>query len=258
MSAIYFHGEHDTVSVRGSERAYMGVLTGDILVAAIGDLDYARDWLPPMLPPDCYGLRGTTSNLRLYLRSGYDSVFIVDGESIPTWLVALNTAWVIGGDPMRLLARLHGQCEIHCWVEGVNRQWLAGIVRRGLASGLYRSGQGWEQVADFLEDSADGPIVCSFSVCDPFPDFDCLPADHPLRLSEDDHEDVYDAYCDLPDKWTPCMAGLRAADPTLELRPDTWEDYRFAGGHSMFSLREKMRAQKPPLSTEPADGESRR
>lgn len=244
MSAIYFHSEQDTVSLRGSERAYMGVLTGDLLVAAIGDLDYARDWLTPMLPPDCFGLRAPSSNLRLYLRTGYDSVFIVDGESIPTWLVALNTAWVIGGDPMRLLARLHGQCEIHCWVDGPNRQWLAGIIHRGLDSDLYRHGQGWEKVVEFLEGSADGPVVCSYSVCDSFPNFESLPADHPLRASKDHDDDIYDAFWNLPDKWTPCMAGLRADDPTLELRPDTWEDYRFVGGHSVFSLRPGMRAQK--------------
>lgn len=245
MSRIYFHSEHDTAELRGSERAYMGVLCNDLMLGTLGDLYYAKEWLIPLMPPGHYALtdhRGPESGLSLFLR-GMDSALIVDGKRVETWLVSLNTAWVLGGDPLRLLARLHGQCEIHCWVEGVNRKWLASIMREGRKSGLCREDQGWEAVADLLESRDDCPVVCSYSVCEQFPNYGCLPDDHPLKTREDEarHDDFYE----LPpaEAWQACMAGLRAQGSGLELRPDKWADFRFGTGHSAFTLRHQPKAK---------------
>lgn len=240
MSRIYFHSEHGDAELRGSERAYMGMLCDDLMMAAIGDLDYAKRWLLPLLPPSSWGER----DLSLYLRSTMGSKLIVDGEAIDTFTISLNTAIAIGGAPMRLLARLHGQCEIHCWVDGPNRKWLAGVMREGRESGLYRAAQGWEAVADLLDSRDDCPIVCSYSVCEQFPNFSSLPDDHALKLSHDDRRT--DWFYDLPanEAWAACMGALRKAY-SLEIRPD--HNIWFGGGHSVFTLpREVDRPAIPP------------
>lgn len=238
MSRIYFHSEHGTAELRGSERAHMGVLCNDLMLGVIGDLYCAKDWLIPLIPHDHHILMDRLkpeSGLSSFLR-GMDSAFIVDGKRVETWIVSLNTAWTIGGDPLRLLARLHGQCEIHCWVEGVNRKWLAGIIREGRKSGLYRENQGWEAVTNLLESRDDCPVVCSYSVCEQFPNYGCLPADHPLKMRED--ESRYDDFYELPsaEAWQACTTGLRDQGNGLELRPDKWADFRFDDGHSIFTL----------------------
>ncbi|GAA4304598.1 hypothetical protein GCM10023178_11830 [Actinomadura luteofluorescens] len=37
---------------------------------------------------------------------------------------------------MRFLARLHAQCELHGYVEGPNRAWLADVIDQGPAAGV--------------------------------------------------------------------------------------------------------------------------
>lgn len=242
MSRLYFHSEHGDAALRGSERAYMGVLCSDLMLASIGDLHFATSWLVPLLPPDSWIARldedRRESSLRIWL-GGMGSDFIVEGERIATWLVSLNTALAIGNDVVCLFARLHGQCEIHCWIDGLHRHWLAQLIRTGRATGLMRSEQGWESVADLLDSRTDGPVVCSYSVCDQFPNFACLPDDHPLKLRTDNerYEDFYTL--SVEESWRVCMAGLRAQGGGLELHPDCWSDFRFESGHSAFSLPRK-------------------
>lgn len=239
MSRIYFHSPSDKAAeLRGSERAWMGCLCNDLMIAGLGGMRYGNsDWLIDMLPPDCYVRknqgRGMEQILETYLR--LDGRLIVEGQEIDTFTLALNTAWVVGNDPVRLVARLHGQCEVHCWVAGKNRKWLAEIMKAGLASSLYRKEQGWEAVIDFLLARDDEPVVCSYSVCESFPNFGCLPDDHPLRAIEDeDHE----AFYEMPDaeRWSACFKGLQDRGEGLELSPDGWDKFFFSRGHNAFTL----------------------
>lgn len=239
MSAVYFHTQYETATLRGSERAYMGVLCHDLTVGLIGDFYHAKEWLAPLIPPGhdtLYNPSTTAYAVRLFFAT-YGNQLVIDGEQFPAWLLSLNTALAVGGDPLRLLARLHGQCEVHCWVDSANRRWLAGIIRKGLGSSVFRKQQGWENVVNLLESRDDCPVVCSYSVCSSFPNFDCLPDSHPLKLRADDTR--FDEFDELPmeEAWRDCFAGLRAKAGGRELRPDGWEDFRFGKGHSIFTLR---------------------
>lgn len=248
MSRIYFHSAHGSAELLGSERAYMGVVCRNLMLGILDSLGDVTRWLPPLLPPDHYALVNPDrlkENLRLFL-SVPDDPIALDGNEIDIWIVWLNTALALGADPLRLMARLHGQCEVHCWVDGANRRWLAGIIRAGLECGLYRVNVGWSEVADFLESRDDGPVVCSYSVCDSFPNFDMLPADHPLMTRED--EDRFDDFDDLTadEQWSLCVAGLRERESAgLELHPDVWKwpDYYFDGGLTAMKLAASAQAK---------------
>lgn len=151
--------------------------------------------------------------------------------TISVWLSQLNTAMAVGSDPVKLMARLHGQCEIHCFVEGPNRKWLADIIEQGCESGLLRCGDdprldaGWFRVMDMLRKRDDRPVVCSYSVCEQFPN--AAAANFPLPLDEYGDPDP-DAWYKLPKKerWELAMAGIRKTG-WLELKPENWANYRF-------------------------------
>ena len=240
MSTIYFHTEQETASVRGSERAYASILCGDLMLAAIGNLSFAKDWLIPLLPPGNYvtNSRGDIeAGLALFLKGGTNEEIIVKGNAIDIFTLSLNTALVLGSDPVRLLARLHGQCEIHCWAEGKNKLWLADIIRAGRKHNLYRENQGWQSVLKLLERHNTDPVVCSYSVCDSFPNYSCLPKDHPLKQSHDERR--FDQFHEIPDdeKWKSCMEGLRKMKG-LELTPDNWDEFYFDSGDTIFSIKQ--------------------
>jgi hypothetical protein len=178
-------------------------------------------------------------NLGLFIRVPNDGdSFVMGGERVDPFTAGLNTAIALGSDPVRLFARLHGQCEIHCYVEGPNRAWLAGIIEEGRACGLYRDDMGWEAVIDLLRSRKDGPVVTSYSVTDSFPNADIGGA-----TSETD----VDAFYELPDaeQWARAIDGLRAvrAGRRLELRPDDWSHYVFGDGVNGLALRRWALAQ---------------
>lgn len=249
MSAIYFHSqEHKDAFVRGSERAYMGCLTTDIMIAVLGDLKYAEPWLKPLFAPDHYIQRATeyqfAQHVETLLKVGMGTPLHLPAGSIEPWIVALNTALVVGGDALKLFARLHGQCEVHCWVEGApDKRWLSNVLEVGLAKGPMRSDQGWDSVIKLLRLPGDFPVVCSYSVCESFPNFGSLPANHPLKERTD--EERWEAFYEIPkeEAWSLCMAGLRARDG-LRLTRRNWRDFQFADGTSAFNLRERA-SRKP-------------
>lgn len=235
MSAIYFHSEYDTAELRGSERAYMGVLCSNLMLGTIGDY---KDWLLPFLPSNSWALRDnkvSTADINLYLWS-MDGSLLVDKDQVDTFTLSLNTAILIGSDPIILLARLHGQCELHCWVAGPNRKWLANIIKEGRKTNIYRENQGWEEVVKLLKSRTDSPIVCSFSVCDSFPNYSCLPKKHPLKQSHNERR--FDQFNDLPENemWSECFQGLQEQGGGLELKPENWRSFYFGVGHNIFTL----------------------
>lgn len=222
MSAIYWRDGKHVARLSGAERAHMGVVINGLFVSLFNlDGIRSREEVLRMIPPGHY-LHQTSEDRFAYsaalaLRVNMDLELVTpDGNRVDAWECALNTALVLGSDPLKLFARLHGQCEIHAYVEGTNRKWLAGIIRDGLSIGLMRDGMGWDAVIALLEASDAGPVVTDYSVCESFPnasaaayakdeEFDSLPAD---------------------EKWRLALAGLRERNKAgcLEMRPNMLGD----------------------------------
>ncbi len=233
MSRIYFHSQSGEAQLRGSERGHMSILCSDALISAIGpilDYDGHPSWVRNIIPPGCY--LHSSSNLRrdlpTYLCVGEANIVL--GDSIHSgWQIGLNTALVVGGDALKLCARLHGQCEIHCYVLGGNREWLARIIRAGRKTGVLRANEGWEGVVEFLESNSVEPVVCSYSVSMPFP--------NPYIVNPEATEEEAEVWYELSDaeKWSSAFETLV---PSLEISPLTWQDYYFGEGINGFQLQE--------------------
>lgn len=109
----------------------------------------------------------------------------IAGHDLTTANLESNTALVAGSDVVALAAKLDGWNERHCWVEGPDRDWLAGLIGQGLEAGILRRGlwysdtpdgpkdqwssQGWEELVPWLRARDDEPVVLSYSVGDGFP-----------------------------------------------------------------------------------------
>lgn len=275
MSRIYFHSPSGETELAGAERAYMGYICSEVALALV-DLDspHVVDRLVSLLDPthrlstDARSpFMGTTSvvdaqwqqRMRSALaHSIFGSPLMWKGQRIATFSLVLNTALAVGGDAIKLAARLHGQCEIHTYVEGPNRSWLAGIMRQGLDSNIFRKGlrgysMGWENVIDFLLARDDEPVVTSYSVCDSFPNKsvgDWMPAwpeGVPRKwdlLTEEQQaergargEEWYDL--DKAEQWRISLAGLRASEGLADLKPDNWQTMRFRHCLSFLDLLEE-------------------
>lgn len=193
MSRVYFHSPSGTAELNGSERAWLGSLCNDL---ALGVLDLQHDAekiaglvdqqeLSPL--PGVYDFEGRArwrSHLRLALTVGMREVLSWHGHTLSSFSLILNTACATGSDAVKLAARLHAQCELHAWVDGPNRAWLADIMQSGLDAGVFRKGfpfqdgpggperwssQGWDKVMELLRSRDDEPVVTSYSVTDRFP-----------------------------------------------------------------------------------------
>lgn len=206
MSRIYFDSPDSSAVLRGSERAYMGVYIAELFYASLRIPSYPKPDHPffDLIPQDCY-LREHKRDwaqfermLKTWIRVG-DGHFEIEGEKVGLFELGLNTALAIGNDSIKLMARIHGQCELHSFVEGRNRSWLAKMIEDGLKSQIYRKGQGWEEVATFLG-IGTSEVVLSFSVCDHFPS--------------------------KAGKWEAEMQELRKSK-YLELNPESWSVFSF-------------------------------
>jgi hypothetical protein len=177
-----------------------------------------------------------------------DLLFRWRGRPVNMWEMCLNTAARIGNDALRLAARIHGQCEIHCYVEGINRWWLADVIDSGLDAGVLRqlapyfktacddTGQ-WESVTRLLRDRDDEPVVLSYSICEQFPNPDaanwCSPYD------DDDTSDARrELWDELPDdeQWQIALQALRQRGGGLELQPADWDTFYFGSGLTALDL----------------------
>jgi hypothetical protein len=257
VSRVYFHSPSEKAAeLRGSERAYMGMLCANLGLAIIepdgfGKEKSLRAWLPKGHYLQTTGDQMFARSWATAFRVGDGGLIEINGESIDHWTLGLNTALVLGNDSMRLLARIHAQCEIHGYVEGPNRAWFAGLIEEGLDTGLYREGQGWEDVQTCLHQRADEPVVMSYSVCQSFPNPDVgdwmpawpdgLPRDWNALTEYQQQERTarHDAWYELErsEQWDRGLAGLRA-EPTrgLEFKPDNWDSFRFGHTMSAFDL----------------------
>lgn len=224
MSSISFNSINHVARVSGAERALMGQYCARSLLFALGDLNYPYQdppWIMKHVPEDSYLHESPIAHINTWLSIGHDNL-ILNGEEYSIFTTQLNSALAIGNDAIKLMARLHGQCEIHCFVEGKNRQWLANIIKKGLDQKIFRGNMGWDEVLELLERDSDGPVVCSYSVSD------CFPNNY---LAECDEETPYE------EQWDLCMEKLRSGEGCLELKPNDWDDYKFGAGISGFDFK---------------------
>jgi len=204
MSRVYFHSPSGEAELRGSERHWLDRVANGLAEAAwnvttferaaevmsmvaerSGDGYLHRDLLAAQANPGDYEARKKLVNsLKLTLRvSGLD--LLVAGHRLRTANIDLNTALVLGSDPVRLAAKISGWSEEHAWVDGPDRTWLADLIDEGLRTAIFRRGfwfatvpdgpkdtwsdQGWEAVQAHLRSNDVEPCVMSYSVTNGFP-----------------------------------------------------------------------------------------
>lgn len=236
MSAIYFHSEEREARIRGNERAFFGHICTDMLlmslIGVINPISPEKSDILFYLPRDSYARKAPTEfSIETYLTSLMGGSVIVDDETYDTFSLALNTALIAGSNAIKLGARLHGQCEIHTFVRGENRAWLADLITQGRRTNIFRAEMGWEEVITLLLESNSGPVVTSYSVCDGFPNANVA-----------DWEGEYDDWYDISDEdqWERGVAGLykKNEDHTLEISPESWDSFYFRSGMNGFKLAE--------------------
>lgn len=239
MSRIYFHTPSETVEVRGSERAYAGQLAEklgySVLENVVGTGRLCE--LLGILPGDDY-----PRNLSLQIRYAEEPLLVHGGKEITSWQLLLNTAMAVGNDSVKLLTRLHAQCELHGWVEGKDRNWFASLIEDGLRAGVLRPDMGWDSVVAMLGCSYTEPVVMSYSVMESFPNRFCTAWESPPGA--EDIDEAWDCLSD-EEKWTHGIAWLQLQRyRLLQWRPSGWQDMRFGHAVSAFDLDKILREKE--------------
>lgn len=166
MSSINFETKGKSVSVRGTERHYAAMLVND-LVKVFLDPDANGKLLQEIIPKGSY-LKNPEKNPQWgthfcnALSYGI-SEFSLDGVKINGFLLGLNTAVAIGNDALKLLASIHGQCEVHAYVLGKNRAWMADVIENGPLD-IFRPDTGWADVVSLLRENDTEPVILSYSI----------------------------------------------------------------------------------------------
>lgn len=240
MSRINFHSKNGTAEVRGSERSFMAHTVNGVFKGCLSVEKYSGEWILPYLPANRTWtkppFRSETPILdndavdNFLSLTTHGSHLTLNGKQYGLFEVELNTAMLAGADGIKLMCRLHGQCEIHCWVEYKNLFWFADIVQKAFDQKMLRTGQGWEEVIPFLRYS-ESEVVLSYSVSDSFP---YRPSDN----KEDRWENL-----SYEDRWDIAISDLRRVGmelpdyTTREMKPETWANYTFDHSISAFDFR---------------------
>lgn len=225
MSRIYFHHPDKTVELEGPERAWFGSICDRMNRAALGAGERMWDDSVAHIRAMCLDARIRTLPARDLLGAICDwmgalhqerGVLGWNGHKLDLFHLQLNSALAMGGNAVKLAARLHAQCEIHAWVDGPDRAWMADIIEVGLEDGVFRWKvrdyyNGWQGVIDMLRSDAREPVVTSYSVSDYFP---------------------YDSRMSFHD----ALSELRESNPTLQIKPSNFKNYRFGTGISGLDL----------------------
>jgi hypothetical protein len=239
MSRIYFHSSDDErIEVAGTERAYFGILCSKIMWMALSRLinpsgDNSSSLLRKVFPAGHYVVQEGDFKKRaeLFFRVGHDHI-LFDGKPIEVLGLMLNTACYMGGTPIKLAARLHGQCELHTYVNGENREWLAKIIEGAVKKNIFNSEIGWENVVEMLKSGKTSPVVTSYSGCDRFPNM--AVAEYSGR--QKDWEKLSNEV-----QWELGMKGLRQLGGGRELNPETWDEFYFNDGLDANMLVRKLK-----------------
>lgn len=155
MSYIGFESAAGRVEIGGRERARMGVLIEDLA------------WVMHS--------RGMGSSMSLVEAHQAKLAYRYGPDENSAFGERLGWVCLIGDDVMKLLAHIHGQCEIHGWVHPDDGAWFASLIDEAVVRGLLgEDGRGgrygsWSDVAELARQSTT-PMVSDYSVCESWPD----------------------------------------------------------------------------------------
>lgn len=243
MSRLYFHTESTTAEVAGREAHWLPAIPKQI---AQGWVNFARhDDLHERLLPGSHmrNIRFTHDlyeAIRLEISVGMHGPQFCDEDGTPlsTIGLVLNTALKVCSDPVALATRIGAQCGIHCFIEEQDHPWAAELLRQGRHSGVLREGAGWDGVIELLCDAegAPGPVVCSYSTTDGFPNPDMGIAGGWTPPELEDGELDHEAWYGLSDaeQWTYSVAGIRELGG-LQISPGTLRE-TFGHNRSFIDL----------------------
>lgn len=272
MSWVSFNfPDESEVRVSGSERASFGIMIENHakaalgLVYGIGGWSRLREVLTPFVNPE-----GPLAKLvqrpeerddrfdkelgyhlhTMGFRSG-STLFAWKGVEIGTRQLILNTVLATGSDAMRLAVKIHFQCEIHGYVMGYHRKWLADIVEEGLEEGVFRQGMKWTDLIVKLREANQGPVVTSSSSSDPFPNRDvavgwmqpwpegvehtwtALTKEQQRERSK--RQEEWETL-EFDKQWALSVKGLKVPGRNRPWAPDTLRAYRFGHDLSLLDL----------------------
>lgn len=273
MSRVWFHTQGSRAELRGSERAWLDHIASGPAEAAwnldgLGALERCERIIEmiPEPPAGQYGANYLHTWLRAAReqrvlgnigRDGYEAErrlasslrtaiggpglsLHAAGHDLDSSNVRLNTALMAGSDAIALAAKIHGSCEIHGWVDGPDRKWLADLIDDGLQAGIYRHGiwyehipggerkwsdQGWGDVTALLRETDDGPVVMSYSATDGFPNHEAA------GMEPGEFDDLHEA-----ERWLRSVDGLRTQQPWLRIGPDTLRAVTFGPAVTVYDL----------------------
>lgn len=280
MSRVLWHARDGQAEILGSERVWCARLAEGPAVAA-WDLghSWALDKLAPIMAAIPERQDDTTGSnyLHVYYRQAlaaaqYDPgparqfldtlatalrvrsiEIVIAGHRLGLGNVDLNTALLTGSDVIKLAAKIHGWCESHCYIEGPDRAWAAGLIEDGLKTRLFRPAAGWQDAQKLLRTTDDGPVVLSYTVCDSFPREDFHP-DRPRwidgfnedwsKLEKDQQREWEDWSERFHKLWKAdpggvfdaCMGELRRRRPWARLSPDTLGEVWFGPPVTVYDL----------------------
>jgi hypothetical protein len=204
-----------------------------------------------MVPPNHWwhregGVRRDQAHGLITLHDNDTRLTLPDGRTTTPWLLGINTALAIGNDAVKLGAALHAQCEVHCYVESWDRDWLADLIANGRRCGYFRAGCGWESVIDLLRASNDGPVVTSYSVCEHFPNRALIEGSGlslPAMAARDRWWDISEAdYWDLGIR---ALRHLYDQGDNRRLQPSTFPTWTFGDGVTAMDLAEAITRWTP-------------
>lgn len=162
MSKIILTSKKGTARVSGCEMFNIHNVVGHLGLSVIPhDMAFYRHLLPDRkldyIIDGIYAMRGGLWDGKFFFKEQYYRFFPV----------ALNTAYRLGNDVIKVLCRLSGQCECHCFVRQENAEWFCDLLEKALAIGVLRNSvrefpTGWPDAIAFIR-NAKGPVVFSYS-----------------------------------------------------------------------------------------------
>jgi len=222
-----------------------------------------RTFLLQLLPKNHYLVESKVTNIiwaehfRAAMEYG-DLRLNINGKSVHAGDVILNTALLIGNDALKLMAIIDGQCEINAFVRGKNRAWMADIIEND-KSGVFRAGNGWEDVVGLLRESDEGTVFMSYTVTDSIDGkvfSDWFHSTIEERGLDADSGEVTNA---LQDEWEELSADKRwelceawadeHAAQGYEISPERWteEDFHFGSGWNASMVVDVLEEKKKAL-----------
>ena len=241
MSAIYFHTPGGTATVRGSERTLAGSFAKHALEYALRlpgiDIPSMPHPMHKLLTPKAREYSKLISLTELLSSEGFigNELVTMSNKPVDLWTTGLNTGLILAAPAMKLLLRVHGTCELHSFIQGTHRAWLATLIQEGLAQRVLSAGAGWDSVAELCLQSSFEPVVLSYSACEQFPNRHAALRGGWVQEPKDPEGELW-YKLSIKERWSTAWRGLEKEADSLEWRPSRWDQFRFEDGLDGFEL----------------------